>query len=815
MLAHYLAVALAKFGKAPFTTASAVLTLSLGLACFIAAYGVAVFMRSGDGYHPRADRLFYVCRDCDRQYGAYQSPTPLAAALADEIPELEAVARFRPGGPGFQTERAVSTGERKAFLKSAIADPALFDLLGFELVEGDSSTALRARDAVVLTEDAARRLFGDEPALGRPVRIAGRRDGFVSAVIRPLQAPSMWNLWGFDFEILTNLPAELDPRYAETWDLFADLTVVRLPPSMTVEAFQARLDSLVDRRVPKNPDGAPRYTLGAVPIGKLMTAFIGSPVVVAAVPLGLGLLILLVAGVNYANLAAAQAEARLKETAMRKVLGAGRLQLLAQYAFEAGLLIVPALALAVAIVALAAPVFRQVGLDVTYFLTRGPGTVIFLSLLTIVTAVAVALYPAFRTARAKAADALGPGAERTGSGFVARMLVGVQFFSASLLLIVVTVIQLQLAHVEDVGLDRTDDPIVILNDFAQSGASFEMLAAQLSGAPQIRSMTATSQAPFANARMGMPVAGSEAAGAQNAALGATSMFRWAGADYFETLGFELLAGRGFDAAADLAGPSPGGAIVIDQRLAQTLGFGEPEAAVGRTLYRSAPQNGPAAAGGPATTPLGVVVGVMEADRSQLGENEFAGSIVAFDPDYAQSTIPVIRIDPEDIPGGLAAIERAWEAVAPDIPLRPRFADEQLRDNGNFALFRTIGGVFIVLCVCAIAISTTGLMGIAVYVAARRRREMGVRKTLGATALRIGRILIVDFSKPVLIANLLAWPLGYLAAQLFLQLFPDRISITPLTFLASLAITLAIAWAAVLGEVLKAASVRPAEVLRHA
>jgi putative ABC transport system permease protein len=206
---------------------------------------------------------------------------------------------------------------------------------------------------------------------------------------------------------------------------------------------------------------------------------------------------------------------------------------------------------------------------------------------------------------------------------------------------------------------------------------------------------------------------------------------------------------------------------------------------------------------------------METDRTQLGDGDYAGVLIAFDAAYARSTIPAIRIDPGDVPGALAAIERAWEAVAPDIPLRARFIDELLRDNVNFALFSAIGGVFIVLCVCAIAISTTGLMGIAVYVAARRRREMGVRKTLGASALRLGRMLIVDFSKPVLIANLLAWPLGYLAAQLFLQLFPDRIALTPVSFLVSLAITLVIAWAAVIGEVLKAASVRPAEVLRHA
>jgi putative ABC transport system permease protein len=210
---------------------------------------------------------------------------------------------------------------------------------------------------------------------------------------------------------------------------------------------------------------------------------------------------------------------------------------------------------------------------------------------------------------------------------------------------------------------------------------------------------------------------------------------------------------------------------------------------------------------------------METDRSQLAVSDslgsFDGALVFFDPAYEQSHIPLVRVDPRDIPGARTAIERAWDAVAPDIPLRGRFLDEMLRDNRVYSVMRNIGGVFVVLGVCAIVISTTGLMGIAVYVAARRRREMGIRKTLGASAVRLARMLIVDFSKPVLIANLLAWPVGYLAAQLFLQLFSERIPLTPAVFLPSLAFTLLIAWAAVIGEVLKAASVRPAEVLRHA
>src|SRR5262249_34349492 len=124
-------------------------------------------------------------------------------------------------------------------------------------------------------------------------------------------------------------------------------------------------------------------------------------------------------------------------------------------------------------------------------------------------------------------------------------------------------------------------------------------------------------------------------------------------------------------------------------------------------------------------------------------------------------------------------------------------------------------IFMLLASAAFLIASIGQLGMAVHIASRRRHEIGVRKTLGSTTLGVVRLLLVEFSKPALLANLLAWPLGYFAATAYPSAFADRIALTPAPFALSLALTLAIAWAAVIGEVWKAASVRPAEVLRHA
>jgi putative ABC transport system permease protein len=420
------------------------------------------------------------------------------------------------------------------------------------------------------------------------------------------------------------------------------------------------------------------------------------------------------------------------------------------------------------------------------------------------------------TARVRAADALGSGKALLGPGIIARVLVGVQFFSVSFLVIVLTVVRLQIDHLREVAIDPAKDPIVALDDLGLSGVSLEALAAELRSAPQVRSVTSADAPPLNNGLIWYVGTSGEPA-----QPGWTVERRYVGPNYFETLGVRLLAGRGFDPALDRSGlpqfdithplPSTPAPIVIDARLAATLGLGAPEEALGRTVYTRRASD-PTQPG----SPLGVVVGVSEPDRASnpsMGGIGEAGVFYAFDPKAEQARAPLIRIDRRDVSGALVAIAHAWDKVAPDIPLRLRFLDDLVR--GATTGLRTTGAVLAALSLAAVAISTTGLLGIAVYVAARRRREMGIRKALGASVLRLGRMLLVDFSKPILFANLLAWPVGYLAGQLILRPFPDRVALTPLTFLVSTALTLAVAWAAVIGEVWKTASVRPAEVLRHA
>jgi putative ABC transport system permease protein len=177
-----------------------------------------------------------------------------------------------------------------------------------------------------------------------------------------------------------------------------------------------------------------------------------------------------------------------------------------------------------------------------------------------------------------------------------------------------------------------------------------------------------------------------------------------------------------------------------------------------------------------------------------------------------ANFPLIRVSGNDIPQALAAIDAAWKRLEPGVPLNRRFGDELFEQS--YRLFDAINKVFAGLAAFAFAISLMGLFGMALHVTNGRTREIGIRKTLGADVEQVVSLLLWDFSRPVAVANLIAWPLGFLAMQMYLRLFVQRMTLTVWPFLVSLVVTVLIAWVAVSIHTLRAARRKPAAVLRY-
>jgi putative ABC transport system permease protein len=248
-------------------------------------------------------------------------------------------------------------------------------------------------------------------------------------------------------------------------------------------------------------------------------------------------------------------------------------------------------------------------------------------------------------------------------------------------------------------------------------------------------------------------------------------------------------------------------IVVDRTFAAAFGFASPEAAVGQAVYLV-----PNALPGQPQPPVQTnrIVGVVE-DRvfSMFGPQEINGVYYAA---QRGGDFTVARVAKTDLATGLAAIDSMWKGLAPNVALTRRFLDDIF--NNQYQYYVRISRLFGALALLAFVISIAGLFAMATLVAARRRQEVGVRKTLGARTRQIVMLLLASFAKPVVVANLVAWPVAFVAARIYLKQFPDPISLTPLPFVGSLVLMLAIACLAVGTQTWRAARLKPAEVLHH-
>ncbi|HET7133292.1 MAG TPA: FtsX-like permease family protein, partial [Gammaproteobacteria bacterium] len=452
-------------------------------------------------------------------------------------------------------------------------------------------------------------------------------------------------------------------------------------------------------------------------------------------------------------------------------------------------------------------------------------------------------YPAFALSRVRPVVALATGQARLGSPLFSTLLVGGQFAIASFLLITVTVIALQNAEMRRTALRAIPDPLLIIENVTRTtNVSMATLRERLQALPQVRGVTEVQGTPWESLMMTTVADTPNPQGP-----GKTVVTRPVGFDFFDVFDVPLVAGRVFDRehGEDLprpppqAGGAPGGAaptpgsgppapaaggasppaaesaaaaeppqplnIVVDTAFVAGLGL-TPQEAIDKILYRPAP---PFPGAAPAR-PLRIVGVVQERSFSFFkAPVTTAGAMYTMSNDLR---LTVARFRAADVDAALRGIDAAWKELAPNVAIRRRFLDEVF--ESSYAQYVRVSRLFATLAVTAFAICIAGLFGMATFVAGRRRREIGVRKTLGGSTAQMIRLLLGSFSRPVLIANVLAWPAAYFAARAYLNQFGQSIALTPWPFVASVAITAAIACLAVAGQTLRAARTTPAEVLRH-
>jgi putative ABC transport system permease protein len=821
VVGHQLRTALRSLWRYRTAAGINLLCLSLGLACVVLCYAAVQYLEQSDAHFPKVARIRVLTTNLyapgiGLTLHDLPSTGPVVARfLRAEFPQLQAVA-----GAESDDDVPISAEGRAGYARVTYADPELLDIFDFAFLSGDARLALRNPHGAVITAPAARRIFhlsDARAALGRRILLSGREQVTVTGVSAPPRSPTH-----FQFDLLASMSVrdrlleasgtpvdETGANFRDWWSTdYRDVTYVLLPPGAAAapRSLRAQLVSFADRHVRgRNPEL--QIGFGLIPVTALqlnvieseLAGFAHVDVSIVTIAYLLAGLILLIACVNYANLAAALTAGRAKEIGVNKVLGAARRQLLGRHLLEAALMAVVALACALVVVALLIPIVRRMGLQIGAEVILQPR---FLGVLALLAGAVTALggaYPAILLASIRPAQALGTACAGA-TPLAPRLLTFGQFAASSFMLIVVLVMYAQNGVTRGAVAALARDPAVsFLTSLDTAHVSLDVLRQRLLSSPYVESVTASTTPPVS--LIGSPLVLARSAAADSARITATRIF--VSYDFFPTLGMRVIAGRDF--ARDRGDAARLGRMVLDTRAAAELGWPDPRNAVGQLLY--VPRTG----GGVWGEPVEVVGVVERRPLAVLGVGAQSSVYQLMAPSTA-NLYPIVRVSSANVAAALRHIDSVWAGLAPDIALRRQLVGELLAQT--YRPVAIAAGLVSALAVFGLLIAAMGLFGAAIHVTDRRLHEIGVRKALGARRRQIVALLLRDFGKPVLLANLIAWPLALLAARVYLSLFTDRAALTPAPFLLALAITLGVACAAVFSRVLRAASVEPAVVLRH-
>jgi putative ABC transport system permease protein len=839
MFKHYLTTAWRSFRSSPYIATVNVVGLALGLACFIAAYSTVTYFRSGDRHFDNADRIYAIAqRQVSAQGGLDTGMNPrttlmVANYIRNDIPELEGVVRAVR-----LPAVATAANGRAAFVRTAAAEADFLRLFNFEFAAGGGADALRSPRSVVLTKETALRLLGTVDAVGKTLLLSDAIHVTVTGVVEELRQPShigsaatsalsfemllSWDTYRALAQRTSGRDPEAVPEF-EAWGQAPYLTYIMLPKngSISVAAVNHRLGGLAQRYVPLERAKVQTYEFKTLSLPELWLSSVdggllgGRGMSVVSLLTLLSGLILFTACINHANLTTAQLATRAREIGMRKITGAKGFDIGAQCVIEVALSAVAALLLALLLVLSVAPWLQSVAdIDlIAPLLTEWRLWGAIASVLAAVVLIAGS-YPVIVAARMRPAHAIRGGRVRTSNSVVTKLFAGVQFGAASLLLIAVIVVYAQQREMRERALGDVTAPVVAIhNNLKASNVTFETLRRELLRSPYVESVAGIDAQPWTG------VNAFAVTRTKDHAEAIVSPLLYAVTnDFFSTLDMSLLAGRALDdrygddvfpgtipEAMPALGADKTRGVVIDRRLAAQLGWARADDAVGQRAYFPLSRIG-------MTDQEVRIVGVVEHRPLSLTTPSATANLFYLVPDAVGFQEVLVRVDPARVGEALSTIDAVWKRLSPNIPLNRQFVDEMFEKN--YARFSRVNAMIVTLAAIAVLVSMLGLFGMALFVAARRRHEIGVRKTVGATTRQVAILLLRDFSKPVVFANLLVWPLAYIAMQSYLSTFVHRIDVSPLPFLGSLAIALLIAWATVGIQTIRAARLNPATVLRY-
>lgn len=797
MFKNYLKIAFRNLRKQKGYFAINFIGLAIGLSVTLVLSLYIIDDLTFDGFHEKGDRIYRIL-SIGVKRGTKNSITggAMVRDARENIPEVQFAIRLTPAGNRqigpVGTDFSALEAESLPRAQTLFAEPHFFEMFSFKIIKGESGEALNQPNSVFITPEKARAVFGDEDPVGKPIAVRGRENTRVAALVEA--PPSNSHI---QFEMILPLIPSQNPQFFDSWDTLAIRGYVLLHKNADIakitanineraykngypEIFEARLQPLADIHL-----GSSDHMYDRINHGR-------SDKVVFYTMSFVGILVLLVACINFINITTSRASIRALEVGLRKVVGSNRRQLMQQFLGESIITTILAFFTALVIAELSLPYLNKImnkGLSLNFQAD------LHLLLAMFAAAIAVGilsgLYPSIVISSFRPVTVL-KGEFRTGKKGVLlrRALVVIQFAITTVLLISVLIVIAQIRHLKSIDMGYNRAHVISIPNPLRGGD--DLLKQKLETMPFVVATGRMDATPAPNFwRLEIIREGADRTENLTACRFAIDE------DAFKTLEITLKEGRNYSQEFTSDDEN---AVIINETLVRKYEIENP---IGTTLryYDESNEN---------VIVSRQVVGVIQDFHYTTARQKSEPMIFLHSP--RQAWLLMVRIAPGQIEQALPQIEKEFKLLFPDRPFDYNFLDEAF--DRQFIQDRDFMRNISIFSGLAIFIACLGLVGLVAYMIEQRRKEIAIRKILGSGERKIYSLLVMDFIKWVLVSNLIAWPLGYLATRSWLNDFTFRVPFNPLIFaLASMGVVL-IAVITISLQTLRAVRSNPASTLRQ-
>jgi putative ABC transport system permease protein len=801
MIKNYLLIAFRNLKKNKAFSFINIVGLAIGMAAGLLIIQYVVFELSYDNFHAKKDRVFRVSQD--RYNNGKLSTQWAGGAFAPgskfkaNFPDVEEFVKVVVNGPVLATYK----DQKLTLDKTYFAGKSFFNIFSYPLISGDRKTALQEPFSIVLTETAAKKLFGSTDPLGKMVSFGYNDPLKVTGVIK-------------DFPVNTHFKCDVLLSYStflkfvgpkndidNAWQNDGCLTYLLLKPGTDPKALEAKFVPYVNKEYSQfkgSGDGA-IYHLQPIQSIHLYSHLMfeaepngdGKSVYLLA---GIAIFVIIIAWINYINLATARGIGRAKEVGVRKTLGSAKSQLIMQFMMEAMLLNGLAILLAVALIIVTLPIFSTIsGQYLSLTLLIKPGFWLAVICLFLLGSFFSGFYPAMVLSNFKPVEVMKGKLSASPRGIMLRKIMVVFQFAASIFLLIgsLTVYrQIQFMEKQNLGIniDQTlviKPPLAKVDSFYRSMSAFKNESLRLSAVKSITVSTSIPGEPVQWNAGGIKLVGTpQSEGKQYRIIGGDY-------DYLKAYSARLIAGRVFskDFTTD---PH---AVVFSKKAAAQMGFNKPEDAVGKRIDFWGE--------------VYTIIGVVDNYHQQSLHDAYDAIVFRCIPDVRGNVS--VKISTSDLPQTIATLKNNWKTFFPGDQFSYFFLDQHF--NEQYHADRQFGQVFAAFTGIGIFVACLGLFGLVSYTIVQRTKEIGIRKVLGASVNGILQLLYRDFAKLILVAFIVSAPLGWYASHRWLQTYAFRVDISWTLFVFPFFIVLLIAFATVSYLSVKAALMNPVKSLK--